>query len=194
MSMLSKFVKDIGGTAPLLGRVLGGPAGEAAMTIIGSVLGVPAKEDDIAKALTSDPDAYVKLKQAEMDNKVQLQALVLQSESAYLADVQNARSRELGIVQATKTKDTFLYYLAGFQSFGFFALAALVLALIFFSEIKNVDPNMILLIGTLFGFLGGGYQGVINYFFGSSKSSQDKTDLMHNQVIAAVNGNGKEAK
>jgi hypothetical protein len=96
----------IGRTAPLLGTLLGGPAGAAVGGLIASALGTGAAPDDVAQALASDPDAAVKLRQIEADRQVRLQELLTQHAGAELAartaqihadvaDRQSARSREV---------------------------------------------------------------------------------------------------
>lgn len=77
--------KDLKGTvsaaAPMLGALLGGPAGAAVGTIIASGLGVGSTPSEITTALNTDPDAAVKLKQIEKDRQVELQTLLVQAES-----------------------------------------------------------------------------------------------------------------
>jgi hypothetical protein len=74
-------IKDaVGAAAPLLGTLLGGPAGAAVGTLIASGLGVGNTPSEIAVAL-ADPNVAVKLKQIEKDRQVELQALLVQAES-----------------------------------------------------------------------------------------------------------------
>ncbi|MDB5541826.1 MAG: hypothetical protein JWQ89_3553 [Devosia sp.] len=71
----------VGKTAPILGALLGGPAGlalNAAGSIVASVLGVAPTPDAVSQALTINPDAAVKLAQIEKDRQVELQTLVTQ--------------------------------------------------------------------------------------------------------------------
>lgn len=82
--------KDIAGVvgkeAPILGTLLGGPAGGAVGAIIASGLGVGNTPDDVKVALATNPDAAVKLAQIEKDRQVELQQLVMQSEQNRLAN------------------------------------------------------------------------------------------------------------
>ena len=55
--------------------------------------------------------------------------------------------------------------------FGFFTLVGLMM----FATIPDQSSQAV---GILFGGLVAGFTGVVQYFFGSSKSSQDKTRLM----------------
>jgi len=77
----------VGKTAPILGTLLTGPAGAAVAVggMIASALGTGNTPDEVAVALTSNPDAAVKLKQIEKDRQVELQGLAVQHATAALA-------------------------------------------------------------------------------------------------------------
>lgn len=76
-----KDIKDVvGASAPLLGSLLGGPAGAAVGALIASGLGVGDSPVEVASAL-SDPGTTVKLRQIEKDRQVELQTLLVQAES-----------------------------------------------------------------------------------------------------------------
>lgn len=71
--------------APTLGVALGGPGGATIGALIAAALGCEATPDSVTTALSIDPEAAVKLRQIESDNKVQLQQLVVQLASNELA-------------------------------------------------------------------------------------------------------------
>lgn len=71
--------------SPLLGTLIGGPAGATVGSMIASALGVDNHPDAVAQALKTDPQAAIKLRQMELDNKVELQKLAVQAESNRLA-------------------------------------------------------------------------------------------------------------
>jgi hypothetical protein len=75
----------VGNVAPVLGTLIGGPAGGAIGAMVSSALGCANTPDDVSKALTVNPDAAVKLAQIESDSKAQLQALLVQAEQNRLA-------------------------------------------------------------------------------------------------------------
>lgn len=77
--------KAVGAAAPILGTLLGGPAGAAIGAIVASGLGVGNTPDEVSQALQINPDAAIKLKQIEATRQVELQTLVVQAESARLA-------------------------------------------------------------------------------------------------------------
>ncbi len=165
------------GAAPMLGGLLGGPLGGAAggiISMLGGVLGLEPNEVTPARVgsfLKHDPDALLKLKELEYTHRVKLQELVLVSEAAKLADTASARTREIEITKATGKRDYNLYILAWVVVSGFFGLCAML----FF---KTIPPESGPIVYTLFGGLVSGFSTVLGYFFGSSRSSKDKTALL----------------
>ena len=179
--------------APMLGSLLG-PAGTAAggiISLIGSAFGLTEEEttpDKINQIIEQDPQALLKFKELEMKHKEKLEELLLEREKIKieeerirLQDVASARSREIAIVQATGKKDYNLYILAWLFISGFFATIIVMTVLSFTDRIPESMPDyMIFLLGNLFGALSAGTGAIIQYFFGSSKSSGDKTTMMAN--------------
>lgn len=176
----SKVVNLVKTSAPLLGTVIGGPAGTVvgglaggAISLIAQAFGIEDVEnpDKIYEAIRADPEAAIKLREIELSNKVELQRLALQLDQAYLQDTQNARQRQIEVEKTTGKKDINLYVLAWIVITGFFALTCTLT----FVKLPNDSTGVIFL---LFGALVAGFTQVINYFFGSSKSSGDKTRLL----------------
>ena len=81
--------KDLAGTvgkfAPMLGTLIGGPAGTAIGAIVAAGLGVGNTPTEVAQALAINPDVAVKLRQIESDNQIELQKLLVQSEANRIA-------------------------------------------------------------------------------------------------------------
>lgn len=92
----------VGRTAPILGSLLGGPAGGAVGTVIASVLGVGNSPDNVSQALTINPDAAVKLSEIEATRTIELQKLIFQTEAAKLA----ASTAEIQAVNATMVAES----------------------------------------------------------------------------------------
>lgn len=82
----------VGAAAPLLGGLLGGPAGAAIGGIVSSALGVANEPNAVHQALQADPDALVKLREAEMQHERELRSMVISSEASRLESV-NATMR-----------------------------------------------------------------------------------------------------
>jgi hypothetical protein len=93
----SDIAKTVGSAAPLLGTLLGGPAGAAVGAMVASALGTGATPDEVSQALAVSPDAAIKLKQIEATRQVDLQTLVVQAEQNRLA----AETSNLLAVNAT---------------------------------------------------------------------------------------------
>lgn len=74
-------------------------------------------------------------------------------------------------MQIPQTREIHLYIISVFIITGFFTLVGL---LIFF-DIKDGSKEIVY---TLLGTLGASFGAVINYFFGSSEGSKDKTKLL----------------
>jgi hypothetical protein len=70
----------VGKAAPILGTLLGGPAGAAVGALVASALGSGNTPDEVSQALVSNPEAAVKLKEIESRRQVDLQTLVVQAE------------------------------------------------------------------------------------------------------------------
>lgn len=160
--------------APMLGTLVGGPIGGAAGTaikLIAGTLGVEETPDAIEAEIRANPDALLKLKEIEANSKVELERLVLEQEKARLADVSDARGRQVEHEKATGKADTNLYVLAWIVVAGFFGL----MGLLCFKALPDDSSGVVFM---LFGALATGFGQVLQYFFGSSKSSAEKTTLM----------------
>jgi hypothetical protein len=169
--------KDVAGTvakfAPMLGGALLGPGGAAIGAIIASEFG-GSTPDEVAAALATNPEAAVKLRQIEADNKVQLQGLAVQAEANRLAaettalqiaaaDRQDAR--KLGAT--TRIPGT----LAIGITLGFFGIMVIMMVGVW----KPADNQALLI---LLGALGTSWGAVVNYYFGSSAGSARKDEIM----------------
>jgi uncharacterized membrane protein len=81
--------KDIAGivgkAAPLLGTLVGGPAGPIVGALISTALGTDHEPSSVSQALISNPEAAVKLQQLQSDERVHLQDLLVTAEKNRLA-------------------------------------------------------------------------------------------------------------
>jgi hypothetical protein len=85
----------VGKAAPLLGTLLGGPAGAAVGSLVASVLGVDNEPDEVKKALEADPSLLLKLREAEMQQQTDLQRMMVESETQQIAQVNDTMRAEL---------------------------------------------------------------------------------------------------
>jgi len=172
------LAKAVGVAAPIVGTVVGGPLGMAAGGLIAALcneFGVdpndPTAPAQLNKAILADPNAALKLKEFELTHKVELQKLLIRADEIAASDRADARARERAIVERTGRRDIALYLLAGLVTFGFFFLCGFLM----YQTIPEGSNEVVFL---LFGGLVAGFTQVMNYFFGSSKGSSDKTQIM----------------
>jgi hypothetical protein len=173
--------KDIAGTvakaAPILGTLLGGPVGGvvgAVIPLIANALGLTTDEttpERVNRLLLTDPTAAIKLAELEMTHKIELEKLVLQRAAMDFADTASARQRQVDSEKATGKRDYNLYMLAWFVVLGFFGLCFALMQM-------ALPPGQNEVIFMLFGAISSGFGQVLGFFFGSSKSSADKTQLL----------------
>jgi len=71
----------IGSSAPLIGGLIGGPAGAGIGTLISSTLGVDNSAEAIHKELTNNPEALLKIKSLEFSHKEKLEAMYLEADT-----------------------------------------------------------------------------------------------------------------
>ena len=90
MSRWKEAASLVGKFAPLLGSAFG-PGGSAIGAIVASALGVANEPDAIAKAIAADPDAAVKLREAELRNQEKLEQIGLDTFKAEQEGRANAR-------------------------------------------------------------------------------------------------------
>ena len=165
----SDIAGAVGKAAPILGTLLGGPAGAAVGGLIASALGTANDPADVAAAM-QNPDAVIKLREVESRRQVDLQALAVDMAKAEIAtaaaDRASARDRE------AKTGDTLTpRTLAMIVTVGFFGVLAWLLA--YGKPDTGGDALLVML-----GALGGAWAAIISYYFGSSAGSAAKTDIL----------------
>ncbi|MDX8408919.1 MAG: 3TM-type holin [Mariprofundales bacterium] len=89
-------IKDVvGKAAPVLGSLLGGPAGAAVGGLLAQTLGVDATPDKVAEAVRQNPEAALKLKQLELAQQQELTRMMLQHDQAQLTQVNQTARAEL---------------------------------------------------------------------------------------------------
>lgn len=89
-------------------------------------------------------------------------------------NIKDARDlQKIALQQDDLFSKRFIYYLAAFVSVS--ALAVLVM--LFFVEIPEENKRIVDMVTGI--FIGTGFIQVLNFFFGSSKGSKDKHDILH---------------
>ena len=183
--MWDKIKELIGDSAPVVGGLLGGPAGAAVGGLISKALGVENNASAIEKELINNPDAFLKLKELEMskelamlkaqyDNKVEDNRHEEHYANVNVGDKQNARSNgHLYSSQAEIGQKIFIQ-----TSIIIPLLIMIDLLLVSYASDLKLSEAMIAGVSTLIGIaLNNAYrerQSVIEFYFGSSIGSKTK--------------------
>lgn len=93
-SLWSDIAGVVGEAAPVVGGLLGGPAGSAAGRLVASALGVDDDPDQVQRALKDDPEALARIKAMEQDHIRELRRMSLEAETARLSQVNRTMRAE----------------------------------------------------------------------------------------------------
>jgi len=148
--------------APALATLAVGPAGGLVVKAIAEKMGVADTVEAVTQAIQADPQAAEKL--AEID---------LKQFQAEAADRDSARQREVGLVTAGGSPIAQL--VMPVLAVGTVALTYLFVGILLFKVVPTEQQQLIIF---ALGFMTASAQQVLSYYFGSSKSSQDKTVAM----------------
>lgn len=174
---------------PGLGSTIGGGIGDIAGRAIAQSFGVEATPEAVGKAIAEDPRASEKLAQLEQTRgdeilaaaQVEVERLKQQTEQARIAaeDRQSARqfSNDLAAVGSPLTRVQMA--LAITYTLGIFILLAVFLMR---PEVKVSEAAILIL-----GVLTGAAKDIIQFFFGSSASSQGKDATFKQIATDAAN-------
>jgi hypothetical protein len=159
MDSLLNILKSV---APSLATVVAGPLGGMAVKAMADKFGVADSVESVAKAIAGDPEAAMKL--AEID----LKQFELEN-----ADRASARHmQEVALTQDDKFSKHFIYWFAWFWAI---ASCSYFAAVTFIPMPKENTHFADIILGFL---LGTAVATIISFFYGSSKSSKDKTESM----------------
>lgn len=154
--------------APTIATALGGPLAGMAVGIATKAIGVDGGEDALEEAIASgNPDVYLKLKEADSTLKVELKKLDISLEEIHAGDRSSARD------MATKTTLAPQIILAVVFIAGFVAVLYSV-----FSGGAELTDTMKGVAMFLLGILSAGIGQIMNFFFGSSSGSKEKTQAL----------------
>lgn len=168
MDLLKQFGPLLGQVAPTIATALGGPlAGVAIKTLSGALFGhEDASEEQISEAMASaTPDQLAAIKKIDADFKVQMKSLDIDLERIAAGDRDSARQMQIA------NKDWTPKALAFFIVFGFFGV--LIWMLVFGLPKTGVEALLMMI-----GSLGSAFGGVVQFYYGSSAGSKQKTDAL----------------
>lgn len=178
----------VGRAAPAIGALLGGPAGAAVGSLVASTLGVDPTPESVEAALGGSPEALAKVRELEINAKVQLQQLAVSAEqnrlsaeaaqyAAEAADRDSARK-----LAATQPNDMIRPTITIIMLLG----TLLIMAAVLLGWNKEIitDPVAALTVGTVIGFWFGEMKQVMGFWFGMTKDSQKQNAMIADFAVA----------
>ncbi|MFH1984757.1 MAG: hypothetical protein ABIL58_23195 [Pseudomonadota bacterium] len=165
-------------------------AGEKAVEFIEEKTGIKLTTDGGQQVTALSPEQVLAMESLQSNERITLGQLALEnkkedhrhieaSQSATLADVGDARNRQVQVEKATGKRDMNLYILAYLFVGGYFLTIIIMVAGIAAGKVPSDIPQAaVMLLGSLFGTLGAAVGAVVQYFFGSSMSSAQKTEII----------------
>ena len=155
--------------APMIGTALSGPLGGAAAAFVADKLGLESKTVNAVKdmlqsgQMTGDQIAAIKL--AEIDFQKFLKDNNIRIEEVHAADRADARKMHASI------RSPMPAVLSVFVTVGYFAVLIGMM-----TDVLNVKESQALLI--MLGSLGTAWGMVMAFWFGTTRSSSEKTELL----------------
>jgi len=151
--------------APLLGSALG-PGGSAIGALIASQFGTKNTPEAISSHLINNPEAQVKLREVELNNKARLEEIAMLKLRAELEDKHSARSSH------GHSK------MPAVLSVALTVLIAIVVYMLFYIDIPQGSREVLFM---FLGVLVKAWDNSLQYWFGTTRSSADKTKLINRQ-------------
>lgn len=157
----------IGSVAPTLATALGGPMAGMATSAIAEALGVGNSEAEISKTLaTANPEILVKLKEIDKEFDVKMKELDIDLEEIRYKDRDSAR-KLFSVDKRPQIILSVLFILGYFVVFGVLLAGGII-----------IPDNLKEVIFVLVGLLSREIPTIMQFWFGSSTGSKDKTILM----------------
>jgi hypothetical protein len=151
--------------APTIATALGGPLAGLAIEAVSKAIGIDPK--DVQSTISEgklSADQIMMLKKAEIDMAARAQEMGLDFAKLNVEDRRSAREMQVA------TKSWIPAILAVSITIGFFGILIGMMTETF----KTSDALMLML-----GSLATAWTGIVAFYFGSSASSQNKDDLLH---------------
>ena len=160
------------GVAPVLGTALTGGSpfgGMAAKWLTGKLIGDEnAGEEALEQVITSaNPDTMVKLKQLDIEFKKFMRDMDIKEEQLHAQDRGSARDMGAKTTLIPQMTISAVYILA----------FAWILYFVFTTEVEFTTTQLTI-VNVLIGILSAGLVQILNFWFGSSSGSKEKTAKM----------------
>jgi hypothetical protein len=164
-------LKDLGKTivslgAPALGMALGGAPGAAlAATLAAKFNSASSSSDDILKAITQDPQAEIKLKEIESQERIALQAYAtdLLKTQITTEEADRASAREADVARKDFTARNLAYLITTF--FFTFVIYFMWLAV---TPHDVIDGNETTIINYILGVLTTTFTAIVSFYYGAT--------------------------
>lgn len=154
--------ETVANAAPLVGTLLGGPAGASVGALVSSALGVENSPSAVAQAL-SDPSQFAELQKFELEHKAKLQDMQLQTLQAELSDKANARNNHKDSLMPSAITLIMTFIVGG------------LLYMLFNVELPLANQEVAYM---LFGQASALWAASITYWVGTTRSSADKSKML----------------
>jgi hypothetical protein len=181
--MSNAILDALGGTVPLLEKLaptiataVGGPLAGTAVTFLEKALGLApgAGAPAVATVLSAaTPEQLAAVKAAEHDFTVKMKELDISVSKLDEDDRASARVREMTLKDWTPA---ILAYVLTVGLFGFIVLLSLV----------TIPPTSAQALNLTLGSIGTAWVAMITYYYGSSRSSQNKDFMLFNSAPATA--------
>ena len=157
----------VGNVAPILGTALGGPFGGMAGKWLAGELGVEEEklEETVAHA---DPELMLKIKGLDNNFKTKMAELGLKTEQLHASDRGSARNMAINTTLMPQAIISCVF-IVGF----------IVVLYAVFTGAVELKGSMLNMANILIGILSAGIMQIMNFFFGSSSGSKEKTRLIN---------------
>lgn len=155
--------------APVLGTALGGPFGGMATKFLANKLtGDENAGEDVMEEMVNNanPDLMFKIKELDKDFKLEMRRIGLQEEQLIVEDRKDARK----LFSVDKRPQIIL---SGIFIVGYFTLVWAMVTGNF-----EIPQDQGVLVTTLMGVLTAGVANIMQFWFGSSSGSKDKTNKL----------------
>lgn len=172
---MDDWKKLLGSVAPVIGSVLGGPIGGVAASFVADKLGLSDKSISAVEAALTDgkltPEQLSQLKLADIEFQKFCKQNEIDLEKIYAEDRNSARQMMMATKSYVPATLTFLIT-AGY----FITLIGMMT-----KQFQVADSQVMLM---MLGQLGTAWGVAIAYWFGTTKNSQEKTNLLANSAPA----------
>lgn len=178
----------VGRAAPMVGTLLGGPAGAAVGSLVAAALNVNSDPESVNAALVGNPDALVKIQELQVNAKIQLQQLMVTAESNRLAAegaqyAAEAADRDSARKLAAAQPNDFVRPVLTMVTLGG-SLFIVVAILMGWANEAITNVTAALTVGTVLGLWLGMTKEVMGFWFGMTKESQKQNAIVTDFAVA----------